>query len=217
MTTKDPQSLPTQKSSPSSDPEQEQIVQWIEKAKNGDSDAFAEIVGHFERFVYNTACRILSGAGLSLDSADDIAQESFIKIWNSLSSFRGECCFSTWIFRITVNTAKDNIRSATRHGTISLIRQSNDDDQAEEWDLPVTSGDEVPEDALDRKETVKLVRLAIEQLPEDQRQVVIMRDIHELSYQDISDILGVELGTVKSRLNRGRTNLRTILKNGNFL
>ncbi len=109
------------------------------------------------------------------------------------------------------------MRAASRRNTISLSRDSEDDGDSAEWDVPVTEGDTVPEDACERKERILGVRRAIEELPEEQRVVVVMRDIHELTYQEIADTLGLELGTVKSRLNRARANLKTILKNGNFL
>lgn len=188
----------------------------IERAKEGDNDAFAALVEEYERFVYNTACRVLSASGMSIDTADDIAQDSFIKAWRNLSSFRGECSFSTWLFRITVNCARDAIRSSARRATVSLTRD-DEDDEGEEWDVPLTSGDSIPEDALLKKEQILAVRRAIEALPEDQRQVIVMRDIHDLSYQTIADTLGLGLGTVKSRINRGRASLKALLESGKFL
>ena len=194
------------------------LGELVEKARGGDGDAFSELVVHYEKFVFNTAVRVLSAAGQSPDMADDIAQDAFIKAWRSLSQFRGDCSFSTWLFRVTVNTAKDAVRAAMRRPTVSLSTDGDGDgDEIAEWDVPVTSGDTVPEDALEKRELILGVRRAVEQLPPEQRQVVVMRDLHGLSYQEISDTLGVELGTVKSRLNRGRTNLKILLENGNFL
>ena len=202
------------------DPENDfpELDELLRRAKEGDGDAFSDLVVHYERFVYNTAVRVLSASGQSSDLADDIAQDSFIKAWRNLTQFRGECTFSTWLFRVTVNTAKDAIRSAARRPTVSLSYPDGDDEDGyAEWDVPVTSGGEIPEEVLEKKELILGVRRAVEALPEEQRQVVVMRDLHGLSYQEISDTLGVELGTVKSRLNRGRTNLKILLENGNFL
>ena len=154
---------------------------------------------------------------MGTSDAEDIAQNSFIKAWRSLDRFRGDCTFSTWLFRITVNTAKDYIRSEKRHPTVSTTRTDDETDETEEWDLPVTSGDEVPEDALERKETVLMVRKAIESLPKDQRDVIVLRDLDGLSYQEISDKLGVEIGTVRSRISRGRERIKNILVEWNFL
>ena len=189
----------------------------VERAKDGDTSAFGELVSEFEQFVFNTACRVLISSGLSTDSAEDIAQDSFIKAWRNLDSFRGDCSFSTWLFRITVNTARDSIRSASRRAAISLTRAADDDVDGEEWDIPVTSGDTIPEESAERKEQITAVRRAIEALPDEQKQVIVMRDIHELSYQTIADALGLELGTVKSRINRGRAALKELLsKSGLF-
>lgn len=187
----------------------------IERAARGESDAFASIVEEYEHFVYNTALGVIRNAGLSADLAEDVAQEAFIKAWRALPSFRGESSVSTWLYRITVNAARDAVRSASRTGTVSLTHEDDDEDTVE-WDLPVSSGDTVPEDALEHAEIIRGVRRAIEMLPEDMRRVVILRDIDELSYEDIADILGIELGTVKSRLNRGREKLKKILETGNF-
>ena len=193
------------------------VDKLVKRAQSGDDEAFSSLVEIFEKFVYNTALRYLSAAAQPTEAADDIAQNTFIKAWRSLSSFRGECLFSTWLFRIAANSARDYIRHKNRHQTVSLTSSEEDDDDNKEWDVPVTSGDTVPESSLEKKELILCVRRAIEQLPEDQRAVVVMRDIHELPYKTIADTLGIELGTVKSRLNRGRANLKTILKNGNFI
>ncbi len=197
--------------------EPESVSVLIEQAKGGDNEAFSALVSEFERFVYNTACRVLSAAGHPLDAAEDVAQDAFIKAWRNLSSFRGDCSVSTWLFRITVNCARDHVRSALRRNTVSLTRIAEEDEEGEQWDVPVTSGDAIPEEAALKKEQILRIRQAIESLPEDQRQVIIMRDIHELSYQTIAETLGLGLGTVKSRINRGRANLRDILEKSKIL
>lgn len=197
-------------------PPDDDLYHLVEKARNGDDDAFSELVLHYERFVYNTACKALSAGGRSVDVADDVAQAAFIKAWRNLKNFRGECSFSTWLYRITVNTARDLLRVESKKQTVSLSRDSEGEDEGGEWDVPVTSGDTVPEDALDRKEAIIAVRQAIESLEEDHRKVIVMRDIHGLSYQEIADRLEIEIGTVRSRLNRGRQKLKNILESGNF-
>ncbi len=191
------------------------LLELVRRARDGDSDAFGEIVSELERFVYNTAVNLLRTSGAPVDLAEDVAQDAFIKAWRSLSSFRGDSSFSTWLYRITVNTARDTVRELSRRGTLSVTRE--DDGELTEWDLPVTSGDTIPEDVLEKKERILGVRRAIESLPDEQRQIIVLRDIHELSYTEIAEKLELELGTVKSRLSRARANLKTILENGNFI
>ncbi len=199
------------------DGDEEGTLALVERAKAGDDDAFSDLVARYERFVYNTACRVLSASAQSCDLADDIAQEAFIKAWRNLSAFRGDCTFSTWLYRIAVNCAKDGIRAASMRPAVSLSEMTGDgDEDGEEWDVPVTSGETLPEEAAEKNELILAVRRAVESLPDEQRQVVVLRDLSGLSYQEISDKLGLELGTVKSRLNRGRQNLKIILENGNF-
>lgn len=188
----------------------------VEEVKAGNDDAFGEIVERYEKLVFNAACRVLSSSGRSTDAADEIAEDAFVKAWRNIRSFRGDCSLSTWLYRIAVNTAKDRLRSDARHASLSLTL-SDEDDDVHEWDVPVTSGDTVPEDAVERQETIIAVRRAIEELPEDMRKVVVMRDINEMPYSDIAEILGIELGTVKSRLSRGRAALKKLLEDGNFI
>lgn len=189
----------------------------IEEAKNGNDEAFGQLVTIYEKFVYNTACRTLLSSGCGLSDAEDVAQASFIKAWRSLASFRGECAFSTWIYRITLNTARDYVRARARHGALSLTVENPEDGEESLMDIPVSHGDEIPEESLERRETIAAVREAIEQLPEDQKKVVVLRDLHELPYGDISALLGIEIGTVKSRINRGRQALKRILLKKNIL
>ena len=195
--------------------ESDEISLLVEKAKNGDDEAFGALVGAYETFVYHMAVRVLIASGGSMADGEDVAQDVFIKAWRSLDSFRGECAFSTWLYRITVNTAKDKIRSNNRRRTISLTT-TDDDGEDVEIDVPVTAADEIPEMAYERRENIKAVREAIEKLPDEMRRILILRDLEDLSYTDIADLLGLEIGTVKSRLNRSRAALKKILKDGNF-
>ena len=197
-------------------PADEEVARLIEAAQNGDGDAFAALAERYQTFVHHTACRVLSSHGRDTALADDITEDALVKAWRSLGSFRGDSAFSTWLYRITVNAARDYLRQESRHKTVSLTRPDEDDDGSE-WDLPVTSSDEIPEEAADRRETILAVRRAVESLPEDQRRVVVLRDLDELPYQDIAELLGLSLGTVKSRLNRGRLALKKILEDGNYL
>lgn len=195
-------------------PQEADSAALVRRAQTGDDEAFGALVALYQRFVYHTAVRVLRMSGGSPEDGEDVAQNVFLKAWRSLDSFRGDCAVSTWLYRITVNAARDQARLTVRHETDSLT--VSDDDDTDTIDVPVTSGDTVPESALERQETILAVRRAIEQLPHDMRQIIILRDLQELPYQDIADFLGVEVGTVKSRLNRARNSLKKILKNGNI-
>ena len=184
----------------------------VEKARAGSDEAFGTLVEIYERFVYHTALRTLRICGGRSDDGEDVAQKAFMKAWRGLDQFRGDCTFATWLYRITVNCAKDHCRSESRRPTVSLTPAENEEGETVEIDVPVTEGEEVPECALDRKETVKAVRKAIESLPEEMRQVIILRDLEELSYADIASLTGIEVGTVKSRISRGRSVLRELLQ-----
>ena len=182
----------------------------VKKAQQGDETAFGVLVETYERFVYLTALRVLKMCGGNPGDGEDVAQNAFLKAWRSLPSFRGDCAFSTWLYRITVNCARDHCRMESRHPTVSLTR-ADDEDEEISIDIPVTDGDTVPEAVMDRQETVRQVRTAIQSLPEDMRAVILLRDIQDLSYAAIADLLHLEVGTVKSRLNRARNTLKEAL------
>ncbi len=182
----------------------------VQKAQAGDENAFGELVVIYERFVYHTALRSLRTCGGKSEDGEDVAQDAFLKAWRSLSAFRGECAFTTWLYRITVNCARDHCRIESRHPTVSLTI-TDDEEEEVQMDIPVTDGDTVPEAAMDRKETTRLVREAIIALPEDMRTVLLLRDIEDLPYADIAALLKLEVGTVKSRLNRARLTLKQML------
>ena len=144
------------------------------------------------------------------EDGEDVAQNAFLKAWRSLPTFRGDCAFSTWLYRITVNCARDHSRMEARHPTTSLSA-AGDDEEEMQIEIPVWEGDDVPESAMERRETIRLVRAAIRDLPEDMRTILVLRDMEELSYAEIADLLHLEVGTVKSRLNRARAALKTAL------
>ncbi len=189
-----------------------EVQTLVERAKTGDADAFGVLVETYERFVYHTALRSLRSCGGKSEDGEDVAQDAFLKAWRSLPTFRGECAFTTWLYRITVNCARDHCRIEGRHPTVSLtVSDDQAGDEEIQLEIPVTEGDTVPESAVDRKETAKLVREAIGALPEEMRTILLLRDIEDLPYADIAQLLHLEVGTVKSRLSRARLALRQLL------
>ena len=181
------------------------------QAAAGNDDAFSVIVDRYSRLVYNVALRSVS----SSEDAADISQETFLKAWRSIGSFRGDCALSTWLCRIALNCCCDHARSAKRHRVLSLTVQE-DEDETKVLDIPDTDVTAMPEEELTRQTEIAAVREAIDSLPEEQKMIIIMRDITGLSYIEIADALGLEMGTVKSRINRARGAVKKFLVERNF-
>ncbi|MBQ4575555.1 MAG: sigma-70 family RNA polymerase sigma factor [Clostridia bacterium] len=179
----------------------------IKRAVSGDKEAFGELVRAYESMVYNTAMQALRNA----EDAYDVSQEVFIKAWRSLGSFRGESKFSTWIYRITCNQIKDYIRAKSRHAAISLSEYDSEEDTEKETDIPDTDRSVMPEEVYLRDELRDTVREAIASMSEDHRQIIVLRDIEGYSYEEIAEMLGLGIGTVKSRINRARNAVKEFL------
>nr|MBQ4319818.1 sigma-70 family RNA polymerase sigma factor [Clostridia bacterium] len=189
-------------------------AETIRKAANGDSQAFTALVKQYEKLVYNLAYQ----TAMNPDDAFDISQEVFIKAYRSLQSFRGDCKFSTWIYRIAQNAAKDFMRSKSRRRTVSLTDYGNDEDgEAKTADIADDNISSKPEESAEANERREIVRQAIASLSEDHRRIILLRDIEGYSYEDISKMLGLEIGTVKSRLNRARMAIKEYLLKRNIL
>ncbi len=181
------------------------------QAAAGNDNAFSVLVDRYSRLVYNVALRSVS----SPEDAADISQETFLKAWRSIGSFRGDCALSTWLCRIALNCCCDHARSAKRHRVLSLTVQE-DEDETKVLDIPDTDVTAMPEEELTRQTEITAVRQAIDSLPEDQKMIITMRDITGLSYAEIADTLDLEMGTVKSRINRARGAVKKFLLERNF-
>ena len=182
----------------------EQEAAIVRKVLDGDANAFETLVLEYEKNVYNIALRM---TGNSEDAAD-MTQEAFIKAYNSLQAFRGDSKFSVWLYRIVSNVCLDFLRSKNRRPTVSL---SVEDDDGEDTQLDVADESQSPELLLDRKLTRESVRRGLDSLPPDYRQILLLREVQGLSYDEIAQALGLEVGTVKSRIFRARKRLCTFL------
>ncbi|MBW2059590.1 MAG: sigma-70 family RNA polymerase sigma factor [Deltaproteobacteria bacterium] len=147
------------------------------------------------------------------DEASDAAQETFIKVYRSLKGFRFESAFSTWLYRIAVNTCRNRVKSAEYRRRGETVSLDNPGAQGKA-DPPLEIRDESrsPRAELEKKERLRLIKKAIDSLPAEQKAVVTLRDIEGLCYDEIATITGFSLGTVKSRLARARLDLRKKLK-----
>jgi RNA polymerase sigma-70 factor (ECF subfamily) len=179
----------------------------IALAQQGDQSAFEQLLDRYQKPVYHQALRLLNNP----EDAADVTQEVFIKVWRSLPSFRGESEFSTWLHKLTDNTAIDLLRrEKKRRGDSSL------DDDENSLSLPADPAP-TPHQEAERKELREAVAAAMEELSEEHRSVLVLREINGLSYEQIGEILDLSPGTVKSRLARARISLAKILqKPGNF-
>ena len=182
----------------------------VQKVLKGDVNAFEKLVLEYEKSVYNIALRMTGNS----EDASDMTQEAFIKAYNSLQSFRGDSKFSVWIYRIATNVCLDFLRSKSRRPTVSLSVEDND---GEEVQLDVADESQSPELLLDRQMTRESVRRGLDTLSPEYRQILLLREIQGLSYDEISEALGLEVGTVKSRIFRARKKLCAfLLQDGNI-
>ena len=178
----------------------------VRAAAGGDTEAFERLVETYENKIYTLALR-MSG---SPDDAVDIAQEAFLAAWRGLPAFRGEAGFATWLYRLASNAAIDYLRRQRKQrGELSL------DD--EELGLDAVDAGPGPQDAAEGEEVRSAVAAGLGALSEGHRQVLVLRELQGLSYEEIAAVLAVDLGTVKSRISRARSALRKILlENGNL-
>ncbi len=184
----------------------EEEARILEAVRAGDSDAFALLVRAYEKTVYNLSLRMLGDT----QDAQDASQEAFFRAWQALDSFRGESKFSSWLFRLTTNLCLDRLRKRTRTPVFSLTTE-----EEEVLDIP----DErfSPQEELERKELRRAVRRGLLQLEPEFREVLVLRELGGLSYEEIAQTMGLEPGTVKSRLFRARKKLAALLlQDGNL-
>lgn len=173
----------------------------IRQVLAGQTNAFSELVERYQTKVYNLALRLCG----SEDDAFDLAQEAFLRAWQSLGSFHFDAAFSSWLYRLTSNICIDWLRKKKRSKVISLTFEDDDGEQAQ-LELPDPSP--TPEQSLLKKEEHALLREAMNALPVEARQILTLRAIDGLSYEQIAEVMGLQEGTVKSRLSRARTQLR---------
>ena len=170
---------------------------------------FDELVLKHKDKVFNLCYRFMGDHG----EADDCAQETFVQVYRSLKGFRAESSVSTWIYRIAVNTCKNRLGSAQYRGSRNMVRL-DEPKETEDGERAVEAGGKSlsPSAEFDRKEKGELIQAAINSLPADQKSVVVLRDVEGLPYEEISEVTGYNLGTVKSKLARARQELREKLK-----
>jgi RNA polymerase sigma-70 factor (ECF subfamily) len=182
----------------------------VAAAQRGDVESFNALVRLYEGRVYNLCYRMLGDA----DSAADAAQDAFLSAFRNLRSFRGGS-FRSWILRIATNACYDVLRARKRRPSVSLDAEA--DDESDSSPLQIADDTETPADFALRRELAVAIQRGLAALPEEQRVILILSDIEGLAYEEIAEVTNTNLGTVKSRLSRGRARLRDILKAGELL
>jgi RNA polymerase sigma factor (sigma-70 family) len=177
----------------------------VEQLKQGDQAAFKTIVETWQDMVYNTAAGIVQNT----EDAEDIAQEVFAQVYQSIHTFKGDSKFSTWLYRITSSKALDHLRRAKRKKRFAVIQRVF----GERNEIIVHPTDfQHPGVVLDNKENAAVLFKAIEKLPGNQKIAFILNKVEGLSYQEISEVMDTTVSSVESLLHRAKTNLRKWLE-----
>jgi RNA polymerase sigma factor (sigma-70 family) len=182
----------------------------IEEARRGDLDAFNWLVLRYQNRVFSLCYRMLSDP----DEAADATQETFLSAYKAMPRFKGDQ-FRTWLLRIATNACLDMLRSRKRRPTqpIDSWGSSEDGEEAgEPLPIPDLDPDVNPEASTLRAEMVASIQAGLDLLPDDQRMTLVLVDVQGLSYEEAAAVTGANLGTVKSRMNRGRARMRDFLR-----
>lgn len=175
----------------------------IARFQKGDEQAYVELVNRYRDRLLNFAYRFVNDE----EQAEDVVQDTLLKLYTHRHYYRNIAKFSTWIYTIAGNLAKTELRKRKRHKVTNLSQMGR---QEQEYELPATEAETGQK--VDGHYAGKQIQQAIQMLPLHFRTVIILRDIQELSYEEISNIVDVPLGTVKSRINRARLQLQKALK-----
>ena len=172
----------------------------LRRAQNGDPEAFGQLMEPLEQLVWRV-CWHYTG---NREAAEDCGQEAMVRIWRSLESYRGECALESWVYRIAANCCMDWLRKKKRDRSVSVepLREQGFDPAD---DAPGT------EEQVVQKDERRRLREAIRQLPDDQREALILTQLEKVPYEEAARALGVSEGTVKSRVNRAKARLKEIL------
>ena len=178
-------------------------LRLVESLREGSEQAYEDLIGRFQQPVYALALRLLNDQS----EACDVVQEVFLKVFRNVGSFRGQSTLKTWIYRITVNEAHNARRWFFRHRRRE-VELDTDPEEIRSWKEIIPDRSRSPFDAAVDREQHVMIEAALDKINPIFREAVVLRDITDLAYEEIAEILGVSLGTVKSRILRGREALK---------
>ena len=181
----------------------------IRRAQRGDADAFEQLLLEHQKNVYNLCYRMAGNP----DDAMDLSQETFLRAWRCLDQYQFASAFSTWLYRLCSNICIDFLRRRRRQQTVPLTFEDAD---GEEQTYAVPDAQPLPEEQVELKLMRETLAAAMAQLLPEHRAVLQLRVVNEMSYEQIADVLDIQIGTVKSRLSRARNQLKKILERGNL-
>jgi len=183
----------------------------VQRCRQGDSDAMGQLITKYQDRIYNVILKICANH----DDAAELTQETFVKVIENISTFKGESAFYTWLFRVAVNLTLNYCKREAKFRTQSLDMQTRPEFDSARTNLGAFLTDESVQDPAilaQNREIGQIIADALNKLEDHQRTIVVLRDIEGMTYAEIADALQIELGTVKSRLSRARENLRQILE-----
>ena len=183
----------------------EEEARLVREIRAGDGDAFETLVREHQTRVYNLALRMTGNP----EDAMDISQETFLKAWRTLGKYRGDCSLGSWLYRIASNLSIDLLRKNKRRQTEKLVYLDDPGEDGRPLELPDLGAE--PQALLEREEDRRAVWECLERLPDEQRLILVLRDVNGMSYEEIGTAMDLELGTVKSRIFRAREKLAGLL------
>ena len=180
----------------------------VARSRTGDAESFNQLISRWERPIYALAYRVIGRE----EDARDVTQETFLRAFRGLAAFKGQAKFSSWLYRIALNLCRDWIRRKKRSPIATLPEDVELEDLASD-----TGPTETVEDLVSRRELSELVEAAMARLPEEQRTAIILKEYHGMTFQEIADLQGCPLSTVKTRLYQGLSVLRRELGAANIM
>jgi RNA polymerase sigma-70 factor (ECF subfamily) len=189
--------------------EVENDASLIARFRKGEEEAFDELVRKHQQRVFNIAYQVLR----NFEDANEVAQDSFVKVYQHLAEFRGESAFTTWLYQIVTNLARNRVRyNQRRHKDDSVSLDCGEDDESGQPHIQPADPAQTPDKIAAVAEQTRVIERAMEQLSEAHREVLVLRVLQELSYEEIAAVLECSIGTVKSRIARAREELQKVLR-----